>query len=99
MEWIIFEIKLQSWNLILVRMNLIIFIIFLFIVFIISSILKKSIKVMREHSIMINEVNLGIGNSRIKVSYNKKDQEIAYKLWVELSTRKIGIVFDEENSV
>ena len=48
---------------------------------------------------MVDEVSLGIGNSQVKLKYNKKDQEIAYKLWVELSTRKIGLDFDPENDV
>ena len=29
----------------------------------------------------------------------KKDQEIAYKIWVELSTRKIGIPFEKEYDI
>lgn len=56
-------------------------------------------KRVNKHSVTINEVNLGIGNSSIKLSYSKKDQEIAYKLWIELSTRKIGLPFDRENDV
>ena len=51
------------------------------------------------HSIDVDEFNLGIGNGCIKLKYNKKDQEIAYKLWVELNTRKIGLDFDLENDV
>ena len=43
---------------------------------------------------------MGIGkNSSVKLVYNTKDREIAYKLWVEMSTRKIGLLFDEENDV
>ena len=42
---------------------------------------------------------MGIGDSSIKLIYNKKDQEIAYKLWVELSTRKIGLPFEREYDV
>lgn len=50
-------------------------------------------------SISIDAATLGIGNSNITIKYNRKDQEIAYKLWVELSTRKIGIPYDEENDL
>lgn len=47
-----------------------------------------------------DEIILGIGrNSSVKLKYNRKDQEVAYKLWVELSTRKIGLPFDQENDV
>lgn len=42
---------------------------------------------------------MGIGDSSVKLTYNKKDQAIAYKLWVELSTRKIGLMFDKEYDV
>ena len=38
-------------------------------------------------------------HSSVKLKYNRKDQEVAYKLWVELSTRKIGLPFDQENDV
>ena len=54
---------------------------------------------LNKKSMEIKDFDLGIGNSKIKLSYNKKDQEVAYKLWVELSTRKIGIPFDEEHDV
>ena len=47
----------------------------------------------------INEKNLGIGSNVIKFKPNNKDKEIAYKLWVELSTRKLGIPLDMENDV
>lgn len=49
--------------------------------------------------IKIQGGNLGIGNTIIKFKPNKKDKEIAYQLWVELSTRKLGIPLDMENDV
>lgn len=52
-----------------------------------------------KHSIDVDEMTLGIGDSTIKLKYDDKDKEIAYKLWVELNTRKIGIEFDEDNDV
>ena len=61
--------------------------------------IKKCANIAKKHSITIDEVNLGIGDTSVKLVYNKKDQEIAYKLWVELSTRKIGLPFDQENDV
>ncbi len=42
---------------------------------------------------------MGIGDSSLTLKYNSKDQEIAYKLWVELNTRKIGLAFEPENDV
>ena len=47
----------------------------------------------------INEAEIGIGNHKIKIKPNDEDLQIAYQLWVELSTRKIGLEIDEENDV
>lgn len=43
--------------------------------------------------------DIGIGNNIIRFKPNKKDKEIAYQLWVELSTRKLGIPLDMDNDV
>lgn len=71
----------------------------LILIMVLLFLVKQCSKYLNKKSVMINEVNLGIGNSSVKLSYNKKDQEIAYKIWVELTTRKIGLYFDEENDV
>jgi len=47
----------------------------------------------------INEAEIGIGNQKIKIKPNYEDFQIAYKLWVELSTRKIGVPIDFEHDV
>lgn len=47
----------------------------------------------------INEIELGIGAGRIKISPNHEDLQIAYRLWVELKTRKLGLAFDEQHDV
>lgn len=47
----------------------------------------------------INEAEFGLGDQKIKLSPNVTDQQIAYKIWVELSTRKIGIPIDTSNDV
>lgn len=47
----------------------------------------------------INEAEFGLGDQKIKLSPNFVDQQIAYKIWVELSTRKIGIPINTANDV
>lgn len=47
----------------------------------------------------INEAEIGVGNSKIKICPNRDDLQIAYKLWVELKTRKLGMQFDENHDV
>lgn len=95
----IFDIEFENWSTILLRFNWFTIILALGIALIISLIYKSISQRINKKSITIDEINLGIGDSSIKLTYNKKDQEIAYKLWVELSTRKIGLPFDMENDV
>ena len=47
----------------------------------------------------IDEAAIGIGNSKVIIKPNRQDMQIAYKLWVELSTRKIGLAIDLEHDV
>lgn len=47
----------------------------------------------------IDTAEMGIGSHRISFKPNLRDQEIAYKIWVELSTRKIGLPIDLEHDV
>lgn len=50
-------------------------------------------------SFEIDEAEIGVGNQRVRIKPNYDDRQIAYKLWVELSTRKIGIPIDFDNDV
>ena len=50
-------------------------------------------------TLTIDEANLGIGSNTIKIKPNKEDMQIAYKLWIELSTRKIGLSIDLDHDV
>lgn len=95
----IIDIELESWSIFVLKFNWIAVVITLILLWGISFLLKKCMSYVNQKSVTVDEVNLGIGNSSVKLSYNKKDQEIAYKIWVELSTRKIGLRFDKENDV
>lgn len=93
------DLKMDNWYTFLIEINWALIVILVFAWWLISRFVKNYIKRIQKHSIIVNEIELGIGSSNIKFSYDKKDQEIAYKLWIELSTRKIGIPFDNENDV
>lgn len=95
----IFGVEFESWNVVLLRLNWFAIILLLVIIFVVSWIYSVVNNRISRKSITIDEINLGIGDSSVKLTYNKKDQEIAYKLWVELSTRKIGLMFDKEHDV
>ncbi len=50
-------------------------------------------------NVEIDSAEIGLGNQKITIKPNYTNINIAYKLWVELSTRKIGIEVDFENDV
>lgn len=47
----------------------------------------------------VNEADIGIGSSKVTIKPNYEDMQIAYQLWVELSTRTIGLSIDLDNDV
>jgi hypothetical protein len=47
----------------------------------------------------IDRAELGLGDQKISFRANDTDRQIAYSIWVELSTRKIGLPIDAEDDV
>lgn len=47
----------------------------------------------------IDAAEMGVGSQKISFKPNLRDQEIAYKIWVELSTRKIGLPINLDHDV
>lgn len=47
----------------------------------------------------IDEAELGLGDQKLKLRANREDTRVAYQLWVELSTRKIGLPIDFDDDV
>ncbi len=47
----------------------------------------------------IDRAEIGLGNGKISFRPNLEDQQIAYAIWVELSTRKIGLSIDLAHDV
>lgn len=47
----------------------------------------------------LDEAELGIGSHKLKLKANLTDQQVAYAIWVELSTRKIGLPIDLDHDV
>lgn len=95
----IFNCVFENWYTLVLKLNWVAIILIILAIFGIAYLWDKCIKYAVNKSLMVDEVSLGIGNSQVKLKYTKKDQEIAYKLWVELSTRKIGLDFDPDNDV
>jgi hypothetical protein len=95
----IIDVKFESFSTIVFEINWLVLISLFILVAIISKVIKYIINYSRKQSINIDEIELGIGNSHITMKYDAKDKEIAYKLWIELNTRKIGLQYDEEDDV
>jgi hypothetical protein len=53
----------------------------------------------RLKSFEIDEAEIGIGNQKIKIRPNLTDMQTAYRIWVELHTRKIGLAVQPEEDV
>lgn len=47
----------------------------------------------------VDEAEIGIGTNKLKLKANIDDLQIGFKFWTELTTRKIGLPFDEEHDV
>lgn len=47
----------------------------------------------------IDEAAIGVGSHRLKLRPNDVDRQIAYAIWVELSTRKLGLPIDPDNDI
>ncbi|MEH2328008.1 hypothetical protein [Nostoc sp.] len=47
----------------------------------------------------IQEIEITIGNQKVKIKPNYQVKQIAYQLWLQLNTRKVGLKIDFENDV
>lgn len=50
-------------------------------------------------SFEIDQAEFGLGSQKIKLKPTHADKQVAYAIWVELSTRKIGLPIDLQNDV
>jgi len=50
-------------------------------------------------SFEIDQAEIGVGSSKFRFRPNVADRQVAYAIWVELSTRKIGLEIDFDHDV
>lgn len=50
-------------------------------------------------SFEIDQAEIGVGSGKLRFKPNRTDKQVAYAIWVELSTRKIGLPIDFEHDV
>ena len=95
----IIDVWFESFSTLMISFNWIALVVICLLIIAIGYLFKLVNKHSNKNSVVIDEISLGIGKNTITLKYDKKDKELAYKLWVELSTRKIAIPFDTENDV
>jgi hypothetical protein len=82
------QVTFNPWLVSLMVLGLIIWIVF-----------SRRYLLRRFKSVEIDQIELGIGDQKITIKPNLVDMQIAYKLWIEISTRKIGLPLDFEHDV
>lgn len=89
------NITLDFWNITFTINIIVLIILLIFFILLnqgyINRIIAKLFKKFKINNYDIKEVKLGTGSTTISFKPNYTDREIAYKLWVELSTRKLGL--------
>lgn len=73
--------------------------IFFILLILVVIFIARLIPFLKGMSVEVDEVEIGIGNQKLRFRPNYQDRQIAYKVWVELSTRKIGIPIDLSEDV
>jgi hypothetical protein len=76
----------------------------IWILFVFSVLVFFLIKKWVKHNIAfknfeIDQAELGVGSGKVRFKPNLTDKQVAYAIWVELSTRKIGLPIDLEHDV
>lgn len=56
-------------------------------------------RILFHKNIEIESAEIGVQGQKIKIKPNYTNIDIAYKIWVELNTRKVGLPIDFENDV
>lgn len=94
----IFTIKIEECKNIIISIDLTVAMLIIAII-VLSLIIARVYKKCTLKTIQISEAVIGIGSASVTIKYDGRIKEIAYKIWIELTTRKIGIQFDENCDV
>lgn len=94
----IFTIKIEGCKNIIISIDLTVAILIITLI-VLSLVLARIYKKCTLKTIRISEAVIGIGSASVTIKYDGRIKEIAYRIWIELTTRKIGIQFDENYDV
>lgn len=96
----VIRLSLEKGNLnLLVNNNVWIFLIFIILLIAISYFINRNSILWGRKNITIDGAKIGLNGVEVSIKPNYQTIQIAYKLWVELSTRKLGLQINPENDV
>ena len=95
----IINLRFEDCSNLVISVNVYAALFLLLLVVLMTMLIKQILNKNAWKSFKFEETTIGIGNSSVTIKYDKKIEEIAYKIWIELTTRKIGIKFDEDYDV
>lgn len=102
MEKDIINIEL-GWPFFQISVNIFAILLIAVIILILFILVKHFRKSNKRKSLYVTEVDfevgVGIGKQNIKLVYDDKDKQIAYQLWVEICTRKIGVEWNDDTDI
>ena len=89
----------DNWYEIVIRLNWPMIILIVIAALLVVWGIKKGVKKAFGKTIHIDGMTFGIGDFKCDLKCGHEVQEIAYKLWVELTTRKISIPLEEDDVI
>lgn len=93
----LFDLKWEKENLVITFHWLFLLMCLLVVVIITFVIIRRKVK--RKSAMEVESYEVTVGSFKTTIVYDFSDRETAYKAWVEMDTRKVGLVIDEKNDV
>ena len=94
-----FSFEFDKWNEVVIRLNWVVILLGIALIWLIVFLVKHLMKKRTGRTITIEGMSIGIGNLNCTLTCSHEVQEIAYQLWVELTTRKIAIPLDDNDVI
>lgn len=93
------NVGFDHWYELVIRFNWMAVILVIVIVCVSTFLLKMVLKRLTGKTVRIDGISIGIGDCKCTLKCGNEVQEIAYRLWVELTTRKIAIPIEEDDVI
>ena len=89
----------ENWNELVIRINWIAVVVGILIILLFMWAIRKYLGKKIGRKITLDGVSFGIGEFKCELTCGNEVQEIAYQLWIELTTRKIAIPLEQDDVI